>query len=206
MSRLFPALERTIQPARSAVLAHPEHQLLPIHRQTIYRALVRADVNTGSRARGFLAYLSANYVLPIWTSAGANDRIVEDTVTMAKAFWRGHETLAAAELQLGKAWIYLEQLATTPMGDTRAFLAGFAAVKALAETMDRDTFLDAIITDASTDRDLDPWSSDTALYAAGAFGGPVWGPVSDTSRRQLFWEWWLGTAIPVAWRTTEESP
>jgi hypothetical protein len=199
-------LTGTITNARTQMLDHPEHQLLPKVRQGIYNAIRAKDAVRGSRTCGYLASVTARYVLPVWIEAMANDSTVENTIQMAEAVWLDRTTIEAADKKLERVWNYFEQLASTPFGYTNAFLAGFSAVKALAETLNRISFRDAILNTASTDRELDPWSSDTAKYAAAAFSGPVWVLLSDYSRRKTFWEWWLGSAIPAAWRAAHGEP
>jgi len=182
------------------MLQHPEHQLPPKARQRIYNAIGQKDDVRGSRTCGYLACITARYVLPVWVEAMAHDSTVENTIHTAEAVWLHTTTTEAADKKLERDWNYFEQLASTPFGYTNAFLAGFSAVKALAETLNRTNFRDVILAASSTDRELDPWSSDTAKYAASAFSGPVWVPLPDYSRRKTFWEWWLGSAIPAAWR------
>jgi len=79
---------------------------------------------------------------------------------------------------------------------TRAQSAMLAAIEALFEASGTYTFNTAYNYEGETDIDLDPWSSDAALYAAIALSGAVWNVDQDYARRAEFWEWWLLQAIP----------
>ncbi len=213
MLRLPVELVGVLESARSEMRAHPSRQLLPRVRQAVYFALGRGDDLRYVRTCGYLASITARYVLPIWLAAEPRDHLVESTIRMAEAVWRQQANVEAASRQLGRARTFFEQLAITPLGNTAtfgsAFAAGFAGVKALAENLDRVALEGLQLSATATDRDVDPWSADTAQYAAMAFSGPVWTSEHDISRRQAFWEWWLGSAVPSAWRavnTEQLSP
>src|SRR5690348_2644649 len=86
--------------ARSEMLSHPTRQLLPQFRQRIYLALRHDNDTRGVRTRGYLASVTARYVLPIWQSAKPGDQTAEHTVRMAEAIWLDHATIEAASIQL----------------------------------------------------------------------------------------------------------
>jgi hypothetical protein len=193
-----PELIEAVTIARTAMQEHPTHQLLPIYRRTIYEAM-------GARVRGYLALITAEYVLPIWQKAQPTDHMPDRIIALGKDVWHQNTITKAVDRQLDADWAYLDELAVTPFGFTQAFLAGFAAVKALSEVLGGDQFQNVSINEITTDQGLDPWSSDTAAQAASAYSGPVWIANSDISLRKVFWEWWLDVAIPIAWQFVEEA-
>jgi hypothetical protein len=109
--------------------------------------------------------------------------------------------------EASKAWKYLEDLGVVEEGKTlgNAYYSGEAAVEALMEVLGKDPFKGITIDEKTTDPGLDPWCSDTALWAAAAFAGRVGDVNSDLEKRETFWNWWLGTAIPTAVKLASRS-
>lgn len=90
----------------------------------------------------------------------------------------------------------------------RAQMALQAALDAVENALGHPRFefdgVDEIITEQTTEDNIDPWSSDAARDAAAAYAGPVWEPSSDREKRREFWTWWLREAVPAAWRAVSE--
>lgn len=73
-------------------------------------------------------------------------------------------------------------------------------MEALWTALGKDRFRSIQINRYMTDMELDPWTSDSALYAAAAIAGAVWDPNSSDEKRKVYWEWWLSEAIETAYQ------
>ena len=127
---------------------------------------------------------------------------------MAEGILNGKGSIDAANIEADKAWEQIEKLGTINNDrsiNNRSFYVYVTAFEALMEVLGRDPFQDIVIDESSTDFDLDPWSSDTALWAVAAYAGQIGDLDSDTSKRQEFWEWWLQEAIPTAWNLSKSG-
>jgi len=197
-------LQQAIDQARQAMLNNHEHALSPARRRSIYSALSSDTRHGGSSVRSWLAILTARRVTAIWERARPNDQMPAILLEMAEKVWRQTEDPQRAEDNARQAWEKFESLGRELIGPP--FLAGHAAVQALLEVVGRDPFEKVTITELSSDRDLDPWCSDTALWAAAASSGKVGDPQSDLVKRRDFWEWWLTEAIPLSWQVASKTP
>ncbi|MGQ0602474.1 MAG: Imm5 family immunity protein [Anaerolineales bacterium] len=196
-------LANALNNARKSMRAHPEYQLLPRHRRSIYDALKAPQFSGVSNLEGELALHTAQRVLPLY----------QDTIKDIFTDLRPEAMLDTAERVLLRKidthqgqnlarsiWLKLEQLATSDFGETTSFLVVLAAHSALLEALKRDPFSAVVIDEFDNDAQLDPWCSDTAKYAAAAYSGVVWIAQTSYARRQEFWEWWLEEAARVAER------
>jgi hypothetical protein len=176
---------------------HPEHQLSPVHRRRIYAVLGAGD--RGRRARGHLAVHAAQRVLPVWTSERPDDPVAEDVLRIAQAvLGRGGDRRTGAATA-DRAWRHMEAVGESHGGEPhRSLLAGLAAVAALREALGEDPFEGVTMGERTTDADLDPWSSDAAVFAVGAVAGAAWEADADPDGRRDFWDWWLSAAVPAA--------
>jgi len=191
-------LEKTIQRVKSEMMTHSEHAIIPVNRRAIYHLL---DVNNSLADRPVfkkLSMITAQYVLPIWQNTRHTDATAEHMLHLAEMVLENKMSPNAAKTEASKAWEKIENLgASEEVWSTRnAFYAGQASVECLMEVLGKDPFEDVLLNNDSTDSDLDPWSSDTALWAVAAYARSGSDRKSDSSSCQDFWKWWLQDAIP----------
>ena len=200
-------LREVLEQAHHAMQQHPQHALLPIYRYKIYQAMREAAGSHADRVRVQLALLSARKVLPIWYEQRPNDPWPEQLMATAESIVQGHASKEAGFALAQRAFDRVVALGSEWRGPGTAEIneyaqsAAEAAVQALYEAS--GIFHLSKPQDArenETNADLDPWSSDPALWAEMAYTGGVWDPASDLQRREEFWEWWLFEAIPQAWQ------
>lgn len=192
------ALQAILDRSLSQMLQHPQHVLLPIYRRKIYE-IVNSD--PGIREQKIYERLSirtAEYVLPIWQQTWPTDYLPQFMLATAKQVLTGTVSPTQAKQIAGDAWQQLEQLGSAPhtAASSHAFHAGQAAVETLFAVLGRPPFDGVLVEEYDTDADLDPWSSDPALWAVTAYAGGAWEQTSDANKRREFWEWWLTEAIP----------
>jgi hypothetical protein len=194
-------LQSGIERAHFHLLHDPKYTLRPIHRYDIYRALFVMDTTVDHRIYKRLAIATAQFVLPVWQQAWPTDDFPSRVLNTAESLLSGTFSRVQATVIAEEGWEKLEQLGYSfgNIAVHRALYAGNAAVEALFAVLDRPPFNQADIGESDTDADLDPWSSDTALWAVTAYSGGTWEASADLSKRQEFWSWWLKKAIPTAW-------
>lgn len=186
------------------VARHPQHHLLPITRYDLYKQLRRDDDARGRRARGHLAIAAAQRVLPIWTGDRPTDYVPQHALYVARKVAGEMVDVGEASTTAQAAWTHLEQVAESHGEDThRGLVAGMSAVRALLEATGDDPFDGVSLDEETTDADLDPWSTDAAAFAVGAWAGAAWEPNSDPGKRGEFWEWWLSAAVREAWEAAD---
>jgi hypothetical protein len=196
-----PALARAIDDAQAAMRQDHMRELHPLHRARIYEAIgpyqsVRAD-----QIRGRLALSTVQRVLRLRPPEATYAELADHLVTTGQAVLWGQVQRAAARAEANNGWEFLDNVGSNPrLTSTQAsFFATQAAVQCLLELAGDEPFAGMELAN-ETDGTLDPWSSDTAKWAAFAIAGRPWDTDSDAAARQEFWEWWLGEAIPTAWR------
>jgi hypothetical protein len=206
MGMLLPKeLQKAIEQAHAAMIDNPEHMLAPICRQVIYRVIETQNAAEASPVRGWLALVTSRHVLPIWREAWPDDSMPHLMLTMADKVLHGMMPVETARVEAEQSFEQLERLGDKPeiSGHVDAFFAGTAAVEALFETIGMHRYFDSIEMDENTTDDwLDPWSSDTAKWAAFAYAERSHDSASDIAKRREFWDWWLFKAIPAAWDTS----
>src|SRR5205085_10553870 len=122
-----PTLRQAVERAQAALEQHPEHLLLPIYRQAIYRAFAVHDDPSQRRARALLAVLTARHVLPIWQHEQPDDHLPERLLATADGVMAGQVAPAQAETIFQEAWEWLPQLRVEQWGKSEAPHAGSAA-------------------------------------------------------------------------------
>jgi hypothetical protein len=194
-----PALNHTVLRAQGAMEEHPDHILLPVYRQAVYRAFVSGDESRGGHARGRLAVLTARHVLTIWQCEQPDDMMPEALLATADGAMAGQIEAERVDAALEEAWEWLSSLKTERWGNPDAYNAGAAAVFAVQETRG-EGFLEGVRIgeDDPDDEFFEPGIGDTALFAAAAFAGPSWDGTPDPIKAHEFWIWWLREAIPTA--------
>lgn len=196
------SLQQVISQAHLQMLNHPQHALTPFHRHRIYRVLNAVDETIDQYKYKYLAGITAQFVLPIWQQVWPTDEMPHSLLHTAERLLNATIDVAQATPIAEDAWQKLERLGYDPsrFAIRCALHSGHAALEALFAALGRPPFDHAEPTEHDTDADLDPWTSDTALWAATAYAGGVWETESDSGKRQEFWSWWLQEAIPTAWR------
>ena len=191
----------SLQAARSAIDSDSEHTLSPAYRKKLYQSFAAL---ARPQARAGLAIMTARYVLPLWQLEQPEDLSALQAIEHGDLLLRGRGDINTAKEFAGRMWEVLDELGGTSEGLSmgNGFYAAQAAVSALYEVLGRDPFGDIEIVNIHSDADLDPWSSDTALWGAAAYAGRVGDPTSDEARRHLFWTWWLADAVPMAWNAS----
>jgi hypothetical protein len=196
---LSPELETTIQRVSHEMVAHSDHAIIPANRLAIYNLL---DENNLAERPTFkkLSLMTAQHVLAIWQNARSADATTEHILNTAELVLQNKISPEVAKEELEKASERMENFGATEEARSigNAFYAGQAAVECLMAVLGKAPFDDVPLDEDSTDADLDPWSSDTAHWAADAYAGKIGGTKSDAAKRQEFWEWWLQHAIPQA--------
>ncbi len=191
-------LQQTVHRVYQSMLSHPEHRVPPFDRQSIYQVL-----DSLSRcARGWLALLTARHVLPIWEQVRLGDPMPAHLLDMTEAVLRGITETNIANQQVEKAWERLDKLGSdlTASSSSSPLFAAQAAISAVKESIGEFPFAGIQIDEFTGDEELDPWCTDTALWAAAAFAGRIGDDTSDSAKRREFWEWWLMQALPTAWQ------
>ena len=194
--------------ALDSMRKHPQSALLPYYRWTIYQALGPLNSLQTRFLRVRLALLSARKVLHVWQEEQPGDAQPEQLIVLAKMVLRDEvlreEGRAQAESALDQVTLLASESGHPDKAEVsfRAQSAMLAAIEALFEASGTYTFNTAYNYEGETDIDLDPWSSDAALYAAMALSGAVWNVAQDYGKRNEFWEWWLLEAIPSLYSET----
>jgi hypothetical protein len=198
---ISPQLKQKIESNIIEMRVHPERALILIHRKSIYDQLNLGDPLRDNRTFKWLAVITARQTLSIWHQMRSDHYLPEHLINLAEGRMNNTISVAMANTEVDKAWKRIENLGVVNNDASiseGSFYIYMTAFEALMETLGRDSFKDVIIDEHDTDSDLDPWSSDTALWAAAAHAGRVGDPNSDLQKRQNFWEWWLMEAIPNA--------
>jgi hypothetical protein len=192
-------LQETIEQAYESMIYHPRFALAHIHRRSIYQQLQLPEVKHGQLARKWLAIITARRVLPVWQHTRPHDNLAIHVLTIAERVCNQEIQIEIAQEEAGKYWEELEQLGNGAIRPYHGFFAGQACIQALFEVLGRDPFEGIeLLPDEFKHSDLDPWCSDTAIWAEVALTDP--GPFvdSDDFKRKEFWTWWLKDAIPMA--------
>ncbi len=208
MPTMSKELQQACDIALDAMQTHPQSALLPCYRWRIYQALGPLNSLQTRFLRVRLALLSARKVQHVWQEEQPGDTQVQRLISLAQKVLRDEVLPSVGRAQAEDA---LDQVAARAIESeepgktnvsTRAQSAMLAAIEALFEASETYTFNTAHNYEGETDIDLDPWSSDAALYAAMALSGAVWNVAQDYGKRNEFWEWWLLEAIPSLYSET----
>lgn len=196
-----------VDQGRRHMLAHPQHALTPMDRYSIYKAFWKAAPDHADAIYRQLCLMTAKHVLSLWEEIWPEDRLphsVLDTIAQLEA--GSLDRLEAEEV----AQTIGEELEsrTTPTllhQEISALCAAEAVLSSLWTALGRSLFGGVTIESTDTDADIDPWSSDTALWAVTAVAGGVWDPESNSGKRRAFWLWWLDEVIPSVWHTKGDT-
>lgn len=194
-------LQQVIEIAHAAMIRHPQHELIPIHRQNIYRTLVLVTDFRDTSTRAYWGMFTASFVLPIWEQKWPMDSLPRDMLKLAEGVIDTSIDRGVANIQANEAWSQLDKRGSQQkaLENPEAFFAGLAAIEGLFETLGVDRLIDISLTEDDTDDVLDPWSSDTAKWAAAAYSGQVGSARTNLTKRREFWDTWLTVGLPRAW-------
>ena len=150
--------------------------------------------------RSRLDILTAQSVLGIWELWEPEDRRGRTLLAVAEQVERGQidRERAMHHADATRQWLDFE--VERPQGELAigAAYALDAIIEAVWSCAGVDRFAGLQLSDSMSDADLDPWTTDCAVFAAAAFAGPIWEPKSSDSSRLTFWHWWLREGIPGA--------
>jgi len=199
------ALSQAIESAYAAMERHPEHMLLPVYRQAIYRAIGPQGDPMSHQALARLALLSAWRVLPIWQRQRPDDHTPERLLATAEDMMTGPWGSALHEAVAERAWHWLTSL---KMEHSAVFAAHAAVVTVSGVRGDwygapGGGFLEGVSIGENDmdDKFFDPGICDAAMFAVSAYAEPQWDREYDPAKGHEFWTWWLREAIPMAWAT-----
>ena len=191
---------------RHRAMDHDQHhRLLPIHRQSIYRALDAKNIWQQNQGRARLALVTARYVFPIWEQRWKEDNLMPQILATAEMFIEGTIPLQEARSIAFTGSTYLEDLGEGGLpsdSQLSAFFAGDTIVCALYEVIGIRPFDKLRLDVTTTDEDLDPYVSDSPQWAASAVTDYLRNSPEDIVKRQRLWTWWLLEAIPLAWHSS----
>jgi hypothetical protein len=200
-------IQRLITDGLSEMHGHPSHHFDWRTRRTLYHLLRAEEPTIGYGAHGWLAVITAEHVLPLFTSTFPQDRLPYRLLWYARRILTGSLLSASRRLDLIEDQGYMRTGIDMIFYDLRdgviaynAEYAGAAAYKALVEARGTHDLLDRVeaLYDSceqdSTFSDPDiahlAAFSDTASTAAIAAACNVESDHIDPARLKAFWEWW----------------
>lgn len=204
-------LQQAIEQAEAAMAFNEKHTLAPFYRQAIYKAISSITDDKANHLCGWLALLTAQYVLPIWEQDWPNSSLAFHLLDVAKAVLHGKTDADTATVEATRGWNQLEDLGDKAevWSNLSGYYAGTAAAQSLIEVLGGCPFTDVEVNEGTSDGDLDPGTNDAASWAVAAYAGAVWDSKCDFAKQEEFWKWWLQEAIPQAWQlavtSTDES-
>lgn len=207
-------LRDVLAQSQSVILRHPANALTPVNRYRIYRVI--ASLPQYERLQKFLEFHTAQHVQPIWEQFLPQDDRMHKTLDIATQLLQGRADITTADEHIKSIWGSIEltrqpdagiadheqeTLIVRGLSRDNGLFALMAAVTALRRIahIEETSWEGLNIKEDDTDTTLLSSRPDTALYAAGAYAGPIWSKTSSAKKRLQFWEWWLSEAIPYAW-------
>ena len=204
---------------------HPEHHFDWRTRRAMYRVMKNSYKRRGYIAHGWLATITASYVLPIFSASIVDDPIPQQLLSCAEQIMQKTVRRRSREVNVliddvgyygtGTDWMDLRDVTAY-----NAEYAGFSVYKALIEANGAHDLLES--TDAflrgeavgqlPNFRDIPPENatdyhiadsisySDTASTAAIAASCAKERYELDPQKLALFWDWWVTIALPEAWK------
>jgi hypothetical protein len=213
--RMPQELEKSVNSALKSIRKDPRHEMDPYLRRATYAAFGPQDDSKAVRARGWLAIITAQKVLPIFLQAVPDESNPKKLVEMAIAVVQGKADLKDALRKAsegsdlaGRLWGYDEH--EIPFN---AQLAGNTGYRALHESAGWNLLERQPGKSTDTDQISEPSrlidrgdftlaqiGGDTASAAAIAYSSDPRHGRTDSQRLLVFWQWWLEEAIPSAWK------
>jgi hypothetical protein len=220
------SLQQSIDSCLQIVGNNSYHTLLPKNRVQIYKNPDLVSLPYYLNFFGWLSFLSAKFVAPLWEQEVPQDDIVERMLTMSEGFLNGtiHTFDVRDELELfynatGNAYDEAPGAAGAVLGSAYAALMccqGYIPFKEISPKQVENGLPDEL---------LASWRADAASYSVMAYSGYAYREeilfnrklyateeemLSDflqsvntdfePTKRKYFWEWWLLEAIPQAWK------
>src|SRR5262249_9428854 len=187
----------------------PDHDLNLGYRQAIfwefgpYRFAPRNTDLSGHLRRVNLAVITVEQVLPLWKKCWPDDPLPATVLKESLQVLNERPGKSTVLRKINRYWDQVENL----MNETNNIVGavGFAAIRTLSLAL-TDGFTTGLEIDFNRRDSHEFTSNNTEFYAAAAYaGGPVYSiraaPESDANKREGFWQWWLGQAVPTAWST-----
>jgi hypothetical protein len=199
-------LQPLVAECHLALLKNPAFALPPKSRQLLYHKIDPGFPQLNF-VREWLAVITAQHVMPLWEEKWPENTFPSQLVEAARGFLLRKVHIAKLQTLADQGWEWLEKLSISPNGEQYGdeFFSAMAAVEAAREAMGRNPLEGEVLDEVEDDNSLDPWTSDTAKWAAAAYAGRIATPTSNTLKRQEFWEWWLTQALPQAWHLGSKS-
>src|SRR5258708_18479142 len=94
-----------VQAARSAVDTHPNYALSPMNRKQVYKHFSEF---AKPQARGWLAVITARYVLPVWQREQPDDLSALQAIEHGDRLLHGRGDINAAKEFAGSMWEALD--------------------------------------------------------------------------------------------------
>lgn len=213
-------LTAVIEEARRALLANVKWSLSPYYRYCIYCALEPelsspATQRDGSPRLVKLATLANRKVFAIRKYSACRSTnsatpllvdVSEDLIEAAEAWLADPSDEVGTVFEDG--WVLVDNTVIEDSGDSEYLLqfwmlsaalliwkSTFAFCNVVGESPDKNKL---------TDADFDPFTTDSAFYAAEAYCGDsisYSGAPFDRDKSLEFWSWWLDEAVPAAWHS-----
>jgi hypothetical protein len=193
--------------AKSAVDAHPLHDLSLGHRRLIWSILgprtdpsVTPHVSDGYKRRVTLAIATMRKVLPRWEASFPDDRSPHQALQMAENLFASKCSRDDAYSMWASLDYHYDDCMCKQIEPWYVFGVGYGCVQALKTVIMDEHFYDNNFDLNLNDGDVDSDELDSSYHAALAWAeGNVWSPESDRAKRREFWLWWLDEAVPNAW-------
>ena len=207
--------------ARHEVAVHPKHFLHPKTRRALYDLIQSLLPTTAQQMRGWIAFITAQRVLPIFERSLPDEHMPRRLLALAQRIlvgslspnsWRVKRYVDLSYHAAGHSWGRDE-------AEVRysADVAGYAARKAILEVLGYEPLRKLHYLHVFTEQRLsgDDLSDlhlasdemgDTASAAAIAYATESDDQREAPQRLQYFWEWWLQDAITQGWKQAHNNP
>jgi hypothetical protein len=206
-------LKKLTDDALNRMKASADHQIAPPILAEMHNAFGIPIDPIANRARGYVAILTAEHVLPIWKAHLPNETTPDQVLVLAHEILMGNANIDEvydfadhARYMLGNAVDNMD----LDLGEYsfQADFAGKTTHNALRYLIHLYCFTRKISLYGYRElepEDLnDPWA-ETMITAVQAYAGidqdeyGEWSGKFDPVKCQTFWQWWLTEAIPAAW-------
>ena len=188
-------LQSYLQECFEEIHHRPDGELIPWRRLTIYRHLAASDVSISrSRPCQYLSMVSAEHAADAWYRDYPHDEFLGLILADTRIAWNSRRALPGLLKNREDYRAYLMELASTAAGDLPGYPAGLAALVALSHVLGFTVLDRCTWNEATSEDELDFWSSDASLYAAASKSRLINEPLFDPDSRRAFWKWWLTEA------------
>ena len=202
-----------IAEAHEALFRHPARTLLPWYRYAIYSALAAEEPQSSRLIHAWLDILAVRHILFCWQPpAGAwlpSWPQPQQLLALAEELLANPTDATNVRVQLNRAQALADIVGAAPTApDYPSWCVYEAALRSLNSAW--------LAAQPQRDHAAGPidCANDASGYAAIAVAGASWqSPAAGVEqaedaqlRRAVFWEWWLRTGVPTAWRMVSPQP